>query len=86
MPVLARMIVPGMDAAAYDRISAYLAELIRKQPGFMMQVAYPSAGGFFVGEVSEHRRQFESWLAQSVKPNVPDVQHIVIELHAVVQP
>jgi hypothetical protein len=56
------------------------------QPGFMMHVAYPSPGGFSVGEVWESRGQFETWFNENVKPNVPGVQYEVIELHAVVQP
>jgi hypothetical protein len=39
-----------------------------------------------VGEVWESRGQFETWFNENVKPNVPGVQHEVIELHAVVQP
>jgi len=84
--VLVRMTAAGMDAAAYDQASAQLADLVRKQPGFMMHVAYPSPGGFSVGEVWESRGQFETWFNENVKPNVPVVQHEVIELHAVVQP
>ena len=86
MAVLARMIAPDMDTDAYDRVSAYLAELVKKQPGFMLHVAYPGAGGFYVEEVWESGRKFETWLAQYVKPNVPAIQHEVIELHAIVQP
>jgi hypothetical protein len=51
-----------------------------------MHVAYPIPGGFGVGEVWESRGQFETWFNENVKPNVPGVQHEVIELHAVVQP
>jgi hypothetical protein len=52
----------------------------------MMHVAYPSPGGFSVGEVWESRGQFETWFSEYVKPNVPGIQHEVIDLHAVVQP
>jgi heme-degrading monooxygenase HmoA len=86
MAVLVRMTAAGMDAATYDQASAQLAGLVRKQPGFMMHVAYPSPGGFSVGEVWESRGQFETWFSGNVKPNVPGVQHEVIELHAVVRP
>jgi hypothetical protein len=55
----------------YDQASAQLAGLVKKQPGFMMPVAYPSPGGFSVGEVWESRGQFETWFNESVKPNVP---------------
>jgi hypothetical protein len=51
-----------------------------------LHVAYPSPGGFSVGEVWETHGRFETWFNENVKPNVPGVQHEVIELHAVVQP
>ena len=31
-------------------------------------------------------RQFETWFSENVKPNVPGVQHEIIDLQAVVQP
>jgi heme-degrading monooxygenase HmoA len=80
------MTAAGMDAATYDQASNQLAGLVKKQPGFMLHVAYPSPGGFSVGEVWQSRGQFETWFNESVKPNVPGVQHEVIGLHAVVQP
>jgi hypothetical protein len=86
MAVLVRMTAAGMDAATYDQTSTQLAALVKKQPGFMMHVAYPIPGGFSVGEVWESRGQFETWFNENVKPNVPGVEHEVIELHAVVQP
>jgi hypothetical protein len=86
MAVLVRMTAAGMDAATYDQASMQLADLVKKQSGFMMHVAYPSPGGFSVGEVWESRGQFETWFNENVKPNVPGVQHEVIELHTVVQP
>jgi hypothetical protein len=86
MAVLARVIAPDMDTAAYDRVSVFLQELLKKQPGFVLHLAYPDASGFYIGEVWESRSQFEAWLTQYVKPNVPGIQHSVVELHAVVQP
>jgi hypothetical protein len=86
MAVLVRMIAPDMDAAAYDRVTEYLGELIKKQPGFIIQLAYPSPSGFLVGEVWHSQHQFDNWFTHYVKPNMPTVQHEVIELHAVVQP
>lgn len=80
------MTAAGMDEAAYDHASAQLTALVKKQPGFIMHVAYPSPGGFTVGEVWESRAQFETWFNENVKPNVPGVQHEVIDLHAVIQP
>jgi quinol monooxygenase YgiN len=86
MAVLVRMVAAGMDTAAYDDVSTFLVKQVKKQPGFMLHVGYPSPGGFFVEEVWESQSQFEKWLNQNIRPNVPDVQHEVIELHDVVQP
>jgi hypothetical protein len=86
MAVLARVIVPDMDAAAYDRVSEYLGELMKKQSGFVIHVAYPSPSGIHVEEVWQSHRQFDNWFTHYVRPNVPDAQHEVIELHTVVQP
>jgi hypothetical protein len=81
------MTAAGMDEATYDQVSAQLAPLVRQQPGFIMHVAYPSPGGFSVGEVWESRGQYETSFNENVKPNVPaEIQQEVIELHAVVQP
>jgi heme-degrading monooxygenase HmoA len=85
MAVLVRMIVPDMDTAAYDRVAEYLDELVKKQSGFIIHVAYPSPSGFLVGEVWQSERQFDNWFTHYLKPNVPSVQHEVIELHALVQ-
>ena len=68
MAVLVRMAAAGMDAATYDQAWTQLAGLVKKQPGFMMHVAYPSPGGFTVGEVWESRGQFETWFNENVKP------------------
>jgi heme-degrading monooxygenase HmoA len=86
MAVLVRMIVPDMDTAAYDRVSEYLGELIKKQSGFISHVAYPSPSGFLIAEVWESQHQFDNWFTHYLKPNVPGVQHEVIELHSLVQP
>jgi heme-degrading monooxygenase HmoA len=87
MAVLVRMTVAGMDAATYDQVSTQLLPLVKKQPGFIMHVAYPSPGGFTVGEIWESQGQYETWFNANVKPNVPaEIQQEVIELHGVVQP
>jgi hypothetical protein len=86
MAVLVSITAPGMDAATYDQVSAQLTDLIKQASGFVIHVAYPSPGGFSVGEVWGSRGQFETWFNENVKPNVPGVQHEVIDLHAVLQP
>jgi hypothetical protein len=81
------MTAAGMDAATYDQVPAQRAPLAKKQPGFIMHVAYPSPGGFTAGEIRESRGQYETWFNVNAKPNVPaEIQHELIELHAVVQP
>jgi hypothetical protein len=91
MAVLVRITAPGMDQAVYDQGAPVLHELVKKQPGFLMHVAYQTPGGFSVGEIWETQAQQESWFNEQVKPNLPP--EIVaaatteyISLHAVVQP
>jgi heme-degrading monooxygenase HmoA len=80
--VLVRMTAAGMDTATYDQISPGLIELIKKQPGFLMHVAYPTPNGFTVGEIWETREQHQKWFDENVKPNVPaEITQEVIELH-----
>ncbi len=86
MAVLVRMTAAGMDTATYDQISPPLVEMIKKQPGFVMHVAYPTANGLTVGEVWETREQHQKWFDENVKPNVPaEITKEVIELHNLVQ-
>jgi heme-degrading monooxygenase HmoA len=61
MSVLVRMSVAGMDAATYDQVPTHLVDLVKKQSGFVMHVAYPSASGFTVAEVWESCEQYENW-------------------------
>jgi heme-degrading monooxygenase HmoA len=80
-----------MDAAAYDQAAPGLHELVKKQRGFMVHVAYPTPGGFAVGEVWESQAQQASWFNEHVKPNLPAalldaMSTEVVQLHAVVQP
>jgi antibiotic biosynthesis monooxygenase (ABM) superfamily enzyme len=87
MAVLVRMTAAGMDTATYDKVSAELTSLVKKQPGFLMHVAYVTPEGFGVGEVWETSQQYQKWFEDNVKPNVPiEIKQEVIELHNVVQP
>ena len=89
MTVLVRVTAAGMDQATYDQIAPGLHPLLKKQPGFIMHVAYPITGGFAVGEVWESQAQQEAWYNEFVKPNLPDPDAMsteYFELHAVVQP
>jgi len=81
------MSAAGMELSTYDQASAQLTQLVKKQPGFLMHVAYTTADGMAVGEVWERREQFDTWFNDYVKPNVPvEITREVIELHNVVQP
>jgi hypothetical protein len=86
MAILAKLIADGMDETAYDRVSAYLSTLLKKEPGFVMHVSYSGSAGFYIEEVWQSRAQFEKWFREQVQPNVPEMQQEVIELHQLLQP
>jgi hypothetical protein len=89
MTVLVRISATGMDQATYDQMSPGLHEQVKKQPGFVIHIAYPTPGGFGVGEVWESQAQQEAWFNEHVKPNLPDpvaMSTEYVQLHAVVQP
>jgi hypothetical protein len=87
MAVLARMSAAGMDLSNYDQAGEGLTELVKKQPGFIIHVAYKTPDGVGVGEVWESREQSEKFFNENVKPNVPfEIKREVIELHNLVQP
>ncbi len=85
MAVLVSMAVPGMDTGSYDQVSMKLTDMMKRQPGFIMHLAYPIKGGYAVGEVWNSEDEFETWFTENVEPNVPDVQREMIELHSVLQ-
>ena len=91
MSVLVRISAAGMDKAAYDQAAPGLHELVKKQPGFIIHVAYPTSDGFNVGEVWESQAQHDSWFKEHVSANLPSevldaMSTEYFELHAVVQP
>jgi len=87
MAVLVRMSAAGMDLSNYDQAGEGLTELVRKQPGFIIHVAYKTPDGVGVGEVWESSEQSEKFFNENVKPNVPfEIKREVIELHNLVQP
>jgi heme-degrading monooxygenase HmoA len=78
-----------MDQATYDQMAPNLHPLVKKQPGFIMHVAYPIPSGFAIGEVWESQAQQDAWFNEFVKPNLPDSAVMTteyFELHSVVQP
>jgi heme-degrading monooxygenase HmoA len=89
MAVLVRISATGMDQATYDQMAPGLHELVKKQPGFIIHIAYPTPNGFGIGEVWESQAQQEAWFNANVKPKLPDSSAMsteYIQLHAVVQP
>jgi hypothetical protein len=44
MAVLVRISATGTDQATYDQMATGLHEMVKKQPGFIIHVAYPSVG------------------------------------------
>ena len=86
MAVLVSMAAAGMDTATYDQVSMKLTDMIKRQPGFIMHIAYPINGGYAVGEVWNSKGEFDTWFTENVEPNVPNVQREVIDLHSVIQP
>lgn len=73
----------------YDQMVPLIHPHLKKQPGFIMHVAYPVADGFAVGEIWESQTQHDAWYNEFVKPNLPDPDAMsteYIELHSVVQP
>ena len=89
MAVHVTIAVAGMDLAAYDQMAPALHALVRKQPGFIIHVAYATPEGFAVGEVWDSKEQHEAWFNKNVAPNLPSgdaVSKSYIDLHAVVEP
>jgi Antibiotic biosynthesis monooxygenase len=86
MPVLIRHRA-AMSAAQYDESAPALIEQLKKQPGFLVHVAYEDADGFVVAEVWETQEQHDTWFDASVKPNIPvEITQEVIDLHSVHTP
>ena len=87
MPVLIRHRVDGMTRAQYDEISPPLIEQLKKQPGFVLHVAFEDAQGFCVAEVWKTKEEHDSFFNEKVVPNVPtQITQEVIELHSLHQP
>ena len=82
MPVLIRHRAP-MTRAQYDESAPVLIEMLKKQPGFVVHVAYEDASGFVVAEVWETQEQHDTWFDANVKPNIPvEITQEVIDLHS----
>jgi hypothetical protein len=89
MAVLVKISATGMDQVIYDQMVPGLHPNLRRQPGFIIHVAYPIPGGFAVDEVWESKTLHDAWYNKYVVPNLPDsgaMSTEYIELHAVLQP
>ena len=87
MAVLIRHRAAGMTPAQYDELSPQLVELVKKQPGFVLHVAFEDAQGFYVAEIWETKEQHDSYFNEKVVPNVPaEIKQEVITLHNVFIP
>jgi heme-degrading monooxygenase HmoA len=86
MPVLIRHRAP-MTKTQYDEAAPALTALLKKQPGFVVHVAYEDASGFVVAEVWETQEQHDTWFDANVKSNIPvEITQEVINLHSVHTP
>jgi quinol monooxygenase YgiN len=87
MPVLIRHRAGGMTMAQYDESAPALVEQVRKQPGFILHVAFEDAQGLCVAELWETKDQHDKFFYENVVPNVPaEITQEVIEIHAMVTP
>jgi hypothetical protein len=87
MPVLIRHRTAGITPAQYDQISPPLVEIEKKQPGFILHVAFEDSQGFCVAEIWETKEQHDVYFNEHVKPNVPaEIAVEVIDLHSIHKP
>jgi quinol monooxygenase YgiN len=87
MAVLIRMRAQGLGAEDYDRISPPLVEGVKRQPGFVLHVAFEDSQGFCVAEIWESQEQRDAWFNENVVPNVPaEIKQEVIQIHAMHSP
>ena len=80
MAVLIRHRPQGFGAAQYDETSPPLVEQVKKQPGFVLHVAFEDSQGFCVAEVWESQEQHDSWFNENVVPNVPVIIDAVVAI------
>jgi len=76
-----------MTLTRYDEISPPLLEEIKKEPGFILHVAFEDSQGFCVAEIWESQEQHDSYFNEKVVPNVPaQIKQEVIQVHNMVEP
>ena len=87
MAILVRNRPQGLDASQYDQIAPPLIEMLKRQPGFVLHVAFEDSRGFCVAEIWESKEQHDSWFDAYVAPNVPvEIEQEFIQVHAIERP
>ena len=89
MAVLITAEVKGQTQQGYDGMLGFLAEAIKKAPGFILHTAHPVEGGWRILEVWESKADADQFFAKNVAPNLPPgirPKRSVQELHSLVRP
>jgi heme-degrading monooxygenase HmoA len=87
MAVLVRHRPQGLSSAQYDEIAPALVERVKRQPGFVLHLAFEDSQGFCVAEIWESQEQHEAWFNENVVPNVPvEIKREIIQIHAIAGP
>jgi hypothetical protein len=75
----------ALSRAQYDEVSPRLVELVKKQPGFIVPIAFEDAQGFCVAELWKTQEQHDRFFDENIAPNVPaEISQEVIEIHNLV--
>lgn len=89
MAILLTTIVKGQTPEGYDQVSAFLHQVVRKSPGFILHCSYGSEEGWVVLEVWNSKTESDQFFAQHVAPNLPKgivPKRTYQELHSIVTP
>ena len=87
MAILITTKVKGQTAEGYDQISAFLHELVKNAPGFILHSAYQGEEDWTVMEVWDSRENADRFFSEAVAPNLPKgivPKRAYRELHSVV--
>ena len=87
MAVLVRHRPQGLGPSQYDEVAPPLIEALKRQPGFVLHVAFEDSEGFCVAEIWESQEQHDAWFNEHVVPNVPgEIKQEVFQIHAIERP
>jgi hypothetical protein len=62
--------VPGMTRDQYEGLVFPVTDEVRRAPGFILHVGFPTESGWGVTEVWESRETFDRWYEAKVRPNL----------------